>query len=295
MESPLVSIIIISYNQSKYIKEILDSVKNQTYSNIELIVADDASADNSVAVFKNWLKENNYPAKSNYHQNNTGAVTILNECIELTRGKYIKFIAADDFLHPDYINNCITEFKATQADIIYTKAYGIDDNSQVISEDIFGSPEYTNEQELKALLYKGNFISGAAMMSKKSVYDKIGKYKKEVLLEDYDLVLNALNQNLNIKYLSQPLMYYRRHEGNITRTKFDLLQAHTVMTKIKYDINSEFSGIINSDVLKQLKLMNPHLGLIKNIYSNYRKKNMFYLLLIDKPLLIKVFIKLRLL
>ena len=57
---PLVTIVVISYNQSKYIKENLDSIKAQTYLNIELIVADDASPDNSVEIFESWLKHNNY-------------------------------------------------------------------------------------------------------------------------------------------------------------------------------------------------------------------------------------------
>ena len=60
--SPLVTIVVVSYNHSKYIKENLDSILSQTYPNIQLIVADDASPDNSVEVFEEWLSNNNYPA-----------------------------------------------------------------------------------------------------------------------------------------------------------------------------------------------------------------------------------------
>ena len=72
MNNPLVSVVVISYNQAKYIKENLDSLKAQTYPNWELIVADDASPDNSVEEFKNWLKENNVNAKELFHTKNTG-------------------------------------------------------------------------------------------------------------------------------------------------------------------------------------------------------------------------------
>lgn len=295
MEEPLVTVVVVSYNQSKYIKENLDSIRNQSYSNIELIVADDASNDNSVDIFKNWLKENSYVAKTNFHTKNTGLTTMLNECIQLANGKFIKLIAADDFLHSDYIKKCIDLFEKTQADIIYTKAYGIDDNSTIITDDHFCGLDFRNDEELRKLLFKGNFISGATMMMRKSIYDKVGFYKKDVLLEDYDLVLHALNCNLAIKYLPQTLLYYRRHEGNITKTKFDLLQAHTIMTKIKYDINFEFDSIINKDLLKQLKLLNTNLELIKKVYGKYKKKKVLYLLLINKPFFIKLLIKLRLL
>ncbi len=130
---------------------------------------------------------------------------------------------------------------------------------------------------------------------RKSIFDKLGYYKKEVLLEDYDLVLHALNYNLTIKYLPQSLLYYRRHDGNITKTKFDLLQVHTIMTKIKYDVYFEFDSIINNDLLKQLKLLNPNLKLIKSTYSRYKKRKLLYLLLIDRFLFVKLLIKLRLL
>ena len=83
MDQPLVSIVVVSYNQGKYIKENLDSINSQTYDNIQLIVADDASKDTTVEVFDNWLLENNYSAEKNYHQKNTGLATILNECLKL--------------------------------------------------------------------------------------------------------------------------------------------------------------------------------------------------------------------
>lgn len=63
MENPLVTVIVVSYNHSKYIEENLDSIKNQTYKNIQLIVADDASKDNSAETFEQWLSKNNYPAE----------------------------------------------------------------------------------------------------------------------------------------------------------------------------------------------------------------------------------------
>ncbi|MEL1240097.1 glycosyltransferase family 2 protein [Flavobacterium flavipallidum] len=294
MENPLVTIVVVSYNHSKYIKENLDSIKKQSYPNIELIIGDDASLDNSVEVFESWLQANQYSAITNFHKKNTGLATTLNECIGLANGKYIKLIAADDFFHFDYIKNCVALFETTNADLIYTKAYGVDENSKILNEDFFGSPEFKNNKELRALLYNGNFISGAAFIVRKSVYNKIGYYQRDVLLEDYDLVLKMLNSGLVIKYLPQSLLYYRRHDGNITKTKFDLLQAHTIATKIKYDIHFEFDSVINGNILKQLKQLNPNLGLIKKGYYKYKKRKLFYYLLINKPFLIKSFIKLRL-
>lgn len=63
MSKPLVSVVVISYNQSRYITQNLDCLKTQTYTNWELIVADDASPDDSVNVFENWLEKNKISAK----------------------------------------------------------------------------------------------------------------------------------------------------------------------------------------------------------------------------------------
>ena len=133
---PLVTIVVISYNQGKYIRENLDSIKNQTYPNIELIVGDDASPDNSVEVFENWLKENNYPTTyKNYHTKNTGLATMLNECIEKANGKYIKLIAADDFLHPEAIEKCVEKLESLGEDygMVFTDTFAINDHSNIIS------------------------------------------------------------------------------------------------------------------------------------------------------------------
>jgi alpha-1,3-rhamnosyltransferase len=61
LEKPLVSIVVVSYNHAHFLEENLNSIKAQTYPSIQLIVADDASKDNSIEVYENWLEKNNYP------------------------------------------------------------------------------------------------------------------------------------------------------------------------------------------------------------------------------------------
>lgn len=244
MDQSLVSIVVVSYNQGKYIKENLDSVKYQTYDNIELIVADDASTDNSVEIFDEWLSKNNYKAEKNYHKKNTGLATILNECLKLAKGKYIKIIAADDYLHPEYIEKCVSKIINDKSQVVFTQATSIDDKSQILMSKFFSIPKDPTEN-IEEKLSKGNFISGSTLFYDLSIIKTIGNYKKNVLLEDYDFILRVVTANFKISFIDTSLIYYRQHETNISKTKFLALEAETEILKYRYFATRKYANIIN--------------------------------------------------
>ena len=93
--SPLVSVIIPSFNHSEYIYKTIESVMNQTFFQFELIVIDDSSSDNSVKVIENLLEKHSF--KYVFHSENLGLPATLNEGIELSQGKYICIVASDDY------------------------------------------------------------------------------------------------------------------------------------------------------------------------------------------------------
>ena len=106
---PLVSIGVVTYNSSKYIVETLESVKNQTYQNIELIISDDCSSDDTVAIAQNWLNQNGsrfVSTKIITVENNTGVSGNVNRCYRACTGEWIKSLDGDDLLCP----NCIEDF-----------------------------------------------------------------------------------------------------------------------------------------------------------------------------------------
>lgn len=277
--TPLVSIVVVSYNHSKYIKENLDSIQSQTYPNIELIVADDASSDNSVEVFEEWLGANNFPALKNYHKKNTGLATTLNECIELAKGKYIKIIAADDYLEPTYIEKCVDQLLNSNAEIVFTNAFEIDSYGKILSDYYFKVQLYETNDELIRHLMVRNFISGATMMTTKELYSKVGEYKSNILLEDYNLVLRSLKRKIFIVYISENLIRYRRHENNITAQRFDKLQIETIKEKINFDDEGKFKVIIQNNIITESKINNNFLPQIKKIYYGYAGFNLkFYII-----------------
>lgn len=256
MQQPLVSVIVVSYNHSKFIRENLDSIKSQTYPNIELIIADDASPDNSVEVFEAWLSENNYPAKKNFHKQNTGLATTLNECLEMVSGKYVKLIAADDYLHPESIEKCVKKLEELDEEygMVFTDTYTIDNNSK-IQKDFANFSEIGNvspEQFSKDLISKGNRIAALTVLMKFEALKKTGKYDTKFIIEDYYRWLK-INELYKIAYIDEKLTYYRLHDSNISKEKANRIEIETLILQITFDKTGIAKEKINNSLWNDFK------------------------------------------
>ncbi|MGE8432277.1 glycosyltransferase family 2 protein [Chryseobacterium joostei] len=252
MEQPLVTIVVVSYNHSRFIKENLDSIKNQTYKNIQLILGDDASPDHSVEVFEEWLKENNYPAEKNFHTQNTGLPTMLNECVELTKGKYIKMIAADDFLHPESIEKSVSalEHLGNEYGMSFSDTYAINNDSQIIQDiadyDAMGK---VDPSIFKEDLLKGNRIAALTVLAKTEVIRETGKYDTQFIIEDYYRWLKISEKYL-IAYIPEKLAYYRLHEENISKVKAEKIEKEAALLQMMFDKKGVAKSSINTAVEK---------------------------------------------
>lgn len=291
MEQPLVSVIVVSYNHSKYIRENLDSIKAQTYPNIELIVADDASKDNSVEVFEAWLSENNYSAKKNFHKQNTGLATTLNECLEIVSGKYVKLLAADDYLHPESIEKGVNEIsKSDNIGFVFSDMYYVDNNSQFLERNLFSSEIYHHSPEkLKDELLNRCFICApTTLISFKAIKDT-GKYNPSKIVEDYDRWLRIIISGYELRCIPEKLAYYRSHGENISSNSNGRMQEETFILNFKYSnrnlsLNTEIENIY-------LRTKYKYSQEFFDGYKNYRYKDTLSYLLIknNKPTLLKLY------
>lgn len=269
--NPLVSVILTSYNHSNYIVESLNSIKNQTYSNIELIVADDASKDDSIDVFENWLKNNDFNAKKNFHKINTGFATVLNECIELATGHYIKIIAADDYLHPESIEKCVLKLEelGDEYGMVFTDTFAVNDSSEKISDLAdYNSLGNIPSTEFRKELIKANRIAALTVLIKSHVLNETGKYDSKFIIEDYYRWLK-INKKYFIAYIPEKLAYYRQHSTNISNIKAEKIEQEDISLKIMFDKNGEVKDKINLYILKQYinnKTINQELKKIYNLY-----------------------------
>ncbi|MCT2563135.1 glycosyltransferase family 2 protein [Chryseobacterium herbae] len=282
MEQPLVTVVVVSYNHSKFVKENLDSIKNQTYSNIQLIVGDDASPDNSADVIDQWLTENNYSAEKNIHTKNTGLATMLNECVALAKGKYIKLIAADDFLHPEAIEKSVSKLESLgdSYGMVFTHTHTINNDSQIMEDmadyDALGNIDpYVFRKEL----IKGNRIAALTVLQRTDVLRETGAYDSRLTVEDYYRWLK-INENYLTAYVPEKLAYYRLHPENISKVKEEKIQIETILLQMMFDKEGVARERINGQTQKFYltgKTLSPEYRLVYSKYPFHIKRLSFAL------------------
>ena len=222
---PLVSILIPLYNHEQFIERLLDSIIEDSYENKEIILINDGSKDNSNEVARNWINRNeniniNYISRENKGLNNT-----LNELISLSAGKYIINIASDDYLINNTISKRVEALEKNQNRLmLISDCITVDDNNNTINdssiEEFFhgNKSNYFNDEKLKnEILYKWSIVGPSYMVNKK-IYDLLGYYDPEIILEDWDYAVRAVSENL-ILFLDEKVAAYRLHDNNTIKNK----------------------------------------------------------------------------
>jgi glycosyltransferase involved in cell wall biosynthesis len=169
-DQPPVSIIIPSYNYGKYIVEAIESVLGQSYENIELIIIDDGSVDNSVDVIKSY--EGHPRIKMAFHERNMGQGIAFNRALDMARGDYIGFLPADDWYHPNKVEEQIRRFKSIAASFGAVYCDGnrfFEDTGQTV---LWKLPVHTG-WIAETLIKEGNFIYPITPLFKREVFDKV--------------------------------------------------------------------------------------------------------------------------
>ncbi len=190
---PLVSVICLAYNHEAYVVEALNSVINQTYPNIELLIADDCSTDNSAIVIKDWLKEHpNVQFLSN--NTNLGSNKTFNQLAKIAKGEYIIDLAADDVLLPNCIEKQIATFqnsKYKSLGIVYGNLIEIDEDGTFL-KNYYTEDEHPESGDIyKMVIGRTTKICSVSSMVKKSVFDQLGYYDETLAYEDLDLWIRA--------------------------------------------------------------------------------------------------------
>jgi glycosyltransferase involved in cell wall biosynthesis len=209
MYKPLVSIIIPCYNYAKFVSDAIESALNQTYKNIELVIINDGSTDNSKEIILKYINLSNVIY---LEQKNVGLAISRNNGIEKSKGEIILCLDADDWINPHYIENIVknlTDYKT----IVTTDLY-LADEFLNITEII---PYYPTTYEK---MLNQNYINGCAGFSKK-LFMEVGGYDPKLTklgYEDWDLWIRmmkvgAKSKVINSEDKTNPFFKYRKH-GN---------------------------------------------------------------------------------
>ena len=280
MSTPLVSVNVITYNSAEYILETLESVKNQTYPNIELIISDDCSKDDTLAICDAWLKTNRSRfanAKIVTSPVNTGLSPNYNRAIDAASGEWIKEIDGDDRLLP----NCITDFiefvnANPDAKYIFAKVncFGSDKATCKKYEEVFKYDLFlkSSEEQLHQLIYKDNFIPCQGSFYNKTFIDTLGFRNDErmPMIGDWPKWITLLQKGVKFYFMDKYVADYRIGNGTSTSPNISpRYQKSLLLTDIYYRWpqwmaagNAEYINIIAKKVTAMedeiLRLRNTH-------------------------------------
>lgn len=231
-EHPLVSVPVITYNSAMTVIETLESIKAQTYPNIELIISDDCSMDNTVELCREWLEKNNgrfIRTEILTVEKNTGVAQNCNRAETACQAEWVKGIAGDDLLMP----NCISEFmnyvgKHPEATHVFSRVEVFGDNEEKVQRmsrffkyEFF--TDWTLEQQLGYLLAVDNCIPAMALFynAKRSKELKIINDTRVPNLEDHPKWINYLRAGVHFDFVDMSLVRYRLSDSSLcTGTKY---------------------------------------------------------------------------
>ena len=225
----LVSVVVLTYNSSKTIIETLNSVKEQTYSNIELIITDDCSSDTTIKICKQWLDlHGKYFCNHRFItvETNTGIAANCNRALKESEGEWIKFIAGDDTLKKECIDvnvkfisaNSEVEILQTNADMYIDVFEEVNYKSTlpVNFKEFFDIKE--GKKQYTFLKNVGYALCTPAMFIKTSIIKKVGGFDERFrLMEDLPLWLNLTKSGVRFYYHPVSTVNYRSHDKSVIR------------------------------------------------------------------------------
>ncbi len=214
--NPKVTVVCSCFNHEKYVIEALDSIKNQTYPNIQIIIVDDHSSDNSVQTIENWNKKN-LDAIFIKNTSNLGHTISFNNAINYAKGDYLVDLAADDVL----LSNCIQEqvntfesSKMTNLAMVYSNINLVDKNLKFKSVyyDETDNPE--SGDIYKMVIGRTVKICSVGSMIETKVFLDLGGYDENLIYEDLDLWVRV-SRKYNFKYIPKVLVNKRELSNSL--------------------------------------------------------------------------------
>lgn len=230
-----VSVIVPVYNVEKYIKKCLNSLVNQTLDEVEIVVVNDGSPDNSQKIIDEYTKK--YKNIKSYVKENGGLSDARNYGIKRATGKYISFVDSDDYIRKDMLEKMYNYAIQKNFDVVVCDSINVySDGTEIL---IKSNNNYSDDD------VKNYIISppiACTRLFKKSIFDKI-EFKKNIYYEDLEMTPKVVNLTKKIGFVSDGLYYYVQRDGSIMRQNVfndKLLNIFDVLKSNKDLLENEF-------------------------------------------------------
>jgi len=255
----LVSVVVPSYNHGKYIGACLDSIHFQDHDNLESIIVDDCSTDNSREVIRQWLSDVDQAEASHacrydektgaierqagkrysrpgriirYLENekNLGSTRTYNRGFREATGKYCTFVASDDICHPQFFSTLARPLENGEADFVYADMFVVDDAMRILRE--FRLPDYDFERS-----FCDWYLCGVATLYRRSLHERFGFYDENAMADDHECYLRFAMAGARFLHIPKTLYSVRSHEGRETglhsAERFEALLGHSKELALK--------------------------------------------------------------
>ena len=212
--SALVTAVIPSYNHAKYIKESIQSMLDQDYENMEMIIIDDGSSDNSIEIIESMIPlcKKRFKRFEFRHRENKGVSATLNEGIMWSKGKYLSPLASDDMAMPNKTSYLVDKLEKSG----HKAAFG-SVTDMMNGKLIFGEKSQKTIYKFYDLFLLKKFIHGTASLINIDALKNSGLYNEDIAVEDLYMWLKLTEDGSNLICYPKVLAKYRTHDNNTVK------------------------------------------------------------------------------
>lgn len=245
----LVTVAVATYHSAEFILETLESIYNQTYNEIALVVSDDGSTDETVAIVNQWVNQEKVKNRFDSIEvitvpKNTGVSGNCNRCINAAPSDWVKFIAGDDILLPNCIEDNMSFLELNpNANIIFSQVKTYQDTfesknyvSTIPSEfpNNIMHPSFSAEDQYKILLVSDRIKNTPSSFVNKHAQFRVGGFDdKNLLVEDYPMWLKLTNSGEKLYYFHKETVGYRIHSKASNNVGEEVLFKPSVLNSFK--------------------------------------------------------------
>lgn len=226
MNPGLVSVVVASYNHASYLERRMESLLDQTYQNIEILVIDDCSTDNSVDILRKY--ESHPKVKLLARKENGGWVVTFNQGAEMSTGEFILFANCDDECDPTMVERLVKGMRAyPSAGICYCRSLLIDEKGNLLGDDFSGrerafqvrcaTDTLLAKNEMRRFLLNSCVIPNtSAALIRRACFDSAGNISSAYRVCSDWLLYFDIAVHCDVAYIAVPLNKFRQHESSIT-------------------------------------------------------------------------------
>lgn len=275
-----INILMATYNGRKYLREQIDSILNQSFTDFRLLISDDASTDSTLKILEEYEKKDKR-VEIYSHAKNIGVVANFEFLLSKVRSEYFMFADQDDVWEKDKIEKSLKKLEETGSDLVFSDLEVVDEKLNQIAPSFWkqkGFYEKIKKYNSFEALYLNNYINGCTILCKSLWINKVLPFpkKSKYVIHDYWLALMVAQEG-RITYIEKPTMKYRQHGKNQvgSKRKSDTLNSLDEIRNLFIQVKIEHFNVFikNEKKFKSEGIRKLNVQSLKYYESLKEKKN----------------------